>query len=69
MVEFKPTYEAFPTPDIFKDGDACLDAKYWKMSDQLFGTINDMEQLVKEFKEAIQREGLIVPGKLCPYIM
>jgi hypothetical protein len=62
-VVFKPTFEAFPTPDVFKEGDACLDAKYWKLSEELFGTSADMEQLVQEFKKTIMKEGLIIPGK------
>jgi hypothetical protein len=62
-IEFKPSYDAFPTTDIFKEGDACLDIKYLKLSEELFGTNVDMECLVREFKEAVKKEGLIVPGK------
>ncbi len=66
MTEFKPGYDAFPTSDVFESGEDDLDAKFLKLQDELFGQLEGgktMEALVREYKAAIQREGLVVPGK------
>ena len=63
---FKPGFEAYPTPEVLTKGEEkTLDENYWRVSVELFGEIENsksMEDLVIEFKEAIEKEGLIVPG-------
>ena len=62
---FKPCFEAYPTPDVLTEGEDILDEDYWRVSAELFGEIEDsksLKDLVAEFKEAVQKEGLIVPG-------
>ena len=64
---FKPGFEAYPTPDVLTEEgeEETLDDNYRRVSVELFGEIESsksMEDLVIEFKEAIEKEGLIVPG-------
>ena len=62
---FKPGFEAYPTPEVL-EGEENLDEDYERVSVELFGEIEDsksMKDLVVEFKEAVQKEGLVVPGE------
>ena len=62
---FKPSFEPYPTPDELLTDDEILDENYWKVSAELFGENSNsqsMQDLVKEFKDVIQKEGLVVPG-------
>ena len=61
---FKPGFEAYPTPDVLTEEEA-LDENYRRVSVELFGEIENsksMGDLVTEFRVAIEKEGLIVPG-------
>ena len=61
---FKPGFEAYPTTEVLTEEET-LDENYRRVSVELFGEIENsksMEDLVIEFKDAIEKEGLIVPG-------
>ena len=62
---FKPCFEPYPTPEDLLTDEEILDENYWKVSAELFGKNLDsksMQDLVNEFRAAIQKEGLVVPG-------
>ena len=60
---FKPSFEPYPTPDVLLTDDEILDENYLEASVELFGeNSRSIQDLVKEFKDAIQKEGLVVPG-------
>ena len=62
-----PCKNGFPSGmEILKEGsDPGLSAEYKALSKKLFGkgeADEDMVKLIAEFKEAIKKEGLVVPG-------
>ncbi len=64
--DFTPFEDAFPSPDVFKNGESTLDEKFRAAGDKAFGkkkTEEDMKTLVGEFKKAVEKEGLAVKGE------
>ena len=62
-----PCKDGFPSGmEILKEGgDPGMSAEYKALSKTLFGkgeADEDMVKLIAEFKEAIKKEGLVVPG-------
>ena len=60
---FKPGPDPFPTPEVFKEGEADLGDEYKKLSKMHFGeTEEKMKAAVDELKEELKRQGFVLPG-------
>ena len=62
-IRFEEVFDPFPAEDVFEKDDSCLDQKYKELSKDLFGETEErMIVLIKEFKEATEREKIDIPG-------
>ena len=60
---FKPGPDPFPTPEVFKEGEAELGDEFKQLSKMHFGeTEEKMRAAVDELKEELKRQGFVLPG-------
>ena len=60
---FAPGPDPFPTPEVFKEGEAELDDKYKRISERYFGeTEEKLKAAVAELREELERQGFVLPG-------
>ena len=63
QIIFEEEFDPFPTEDIFREDDLCLDEKYKKLSKVLFGETEErMTDLIRELKEATRKKEIDIPG-------
>ena len=63
-LEFAPSADPFPTPDVFQSGELSVTETYADLAERVYGETEErMELRIQELKAALEEEGLKVPGR------